>query len=217
MTKNTHERTIIEQVRDLMPRRALTLAEAYKVAELQAVRLQELVGTPAPPMRFDQLLALPNVEVQLEGDYKMDHFSGLSRFTKGKWLIIVDRNDPHGRRRFTIAHEFKHVIDHSLEKIAYANLGYGDPRRRQQHIEAICQHFAANLLMPKTWVRDWWTRGFQDIYALAGLFQVSNVAMEVRLKSLGFIDPEPQRPIRTYFRRNVFPALDNAACPLLLF
>jgi len=199
-----------------MPRRALTLIEAYKVAELQAMRLLELTGITAPPVNFNALFELPNLEVQLESDYKMDHFSGLSRFSRGKWLIIIDRNDPHGRRRFTLSHELKHVLDHGLEKLAYANFGYGDTERRQKQVEAICQHFAANLLMPKMWVREWWTLGFQDVEALAGLFQVSNEAMEVRLKKLGFIDPEPERAVHTYFRRNILPTLGEVPSPALL-
>jgi predicted transcriptional regulator len=215
MTRKNEQRTVIEQVRDLMPRRALSLTEAYAVAELQATKLLELLDITEPPARFDRLYTLPNLEIQLEAGYKMEHFSGISRFRQGKWLIILDKNDAHGRRRFTLAHEFKHVIDHSLEKLAYAQLGYGDEQRRQQHIEAICQHFAASFLMPKTWVKRWWTQGFQDAYALAGLFQVSLSAMDVQLKKLGFIDPEPDRPVHTYFRRNTMPTLSGAPCPLL--
>ena len=210
MTQNDNERTIIEQVRDLMPRRALSLTEAYAVADLQVARLLALLEMTKPPVRFDQLQALPNLDIQLEADYKMDHFSGLSRFASGKWLIVVDKNDTHGRRRFTLAHEFKHVIDHSLEKIVYAQLGFGDAERQHQHVEAICQHFAASFLMPKQWVKHWWTKGFQDVYALAGLFQVSVSAMEVRLKRLGFIDPEPDRAVHTYFRRSALLPLESA-------
>lgn len=211
MTLTRSERTIIEQVRDVMPKRALSLTEAYAVADLQVSKLLDLLGMTAPPVKFDQLLSLPNLEVQLDADYKMEHFSGLSRFAHGKWLIIVNRNDPHGRRRFTLAHEFKHMIDHSLEKIVYARLGNGDNERKRQQIEAICQHFAASFLMPKTWLKHWWMQGFQDVNALAGLFQVSASAMEVRLKKLGFIDPEPTREVHTYFRKKIMPTLDNAA------
>lgn len=215
MNHGNKDRTVIEKVRDLMPRRALSLTEAYAVAELQAAKLLTLLEMVEPPVRFDQLRALPNLEIQLEADYKMDHFSGISRFQQGKWLIILDKNDIHGRRRFTLAHEFKHIIDHGLERLAYAQIGYGDETQRQRHIEAICQHFAASFLMPKTWVKRWWTQGFQDAYALAGLFQVSLSAMDVQLKKLGFIDPEPERPVHTYFRRSTMPPLNGATYSLV--
>src|ERR1700690_2898776 len=130
-------RSAIEQVRDLMPRRALSLTEAYSVAETQAYTLLELLDIRAPHVTYDQLLSLPNIVVKPEPNYRMSHFSGVSRFSRGRWLILVDKNDVHGRRRFTLAHEFKHVIDHSLDKLAYARFGYGDEKRQQEHIEAV--------------------------------------------------------------------------------
>jgi predicted transcriptional regulator len=196
------ERTVIEQVRDLMPRRPLLLTEAYTVAELQANKLLALLEITFPHVTYDRLLALPNVEIHLEPNYRMTHFSGMSRFSNGRWLILIDKNDVHGRRRYTLAHEFKHVIDHSLDKIAYSRLGYRDEFRRQAHIEAICQHFAACFLMPKPWVKNSWANGMQDVYTLASLFQVSVTAMEVRLRVLGLLDDESPRDIHTYFRDN---------------
>lgn len=84
------ERTVIEQVRNLMPRRALSLTEAYSVAERQAYKLLDLLDITAPHVTYDQLLALPNIEIRLEPDYRMDHFSGISRFSQGRWLIVFD-------------------------------------------------------------------------------------------------------------------------------
>jgi predicted transcriptional regulator len=198
--QSPQERTVIEQVRDLMPRRPLLLTEAYRVAELQATKLLELLEITYPHVTYDKLLALPNVEIHLEPNYRMTHFSGISRFSRGHWVILIDKNDIHGRRRYTLAHEFKHVIDHSLDKLAYSHLGYGDEFRRQAHIEAICQHFAACFLMPKPWVKNSWANGMQDVYTLASLFQVSVTAMEVRLRILGLLDDDPPRDIHTYFR-----------------
>jgi Zn-dependent peptidase ImmA (M78 family) len=200
--KTNKERTVIEQVRDLMPRRPLLLTEAYSVAERQANKLLELLEITYPHVTYDKLLALPNIEVHVEPNYRMTHFSGMSRFSHGRWLILIDKNDIHGRRRYTLAHEFKHVIDHSLDRVAYSRLGYGDEFRRQAHIEAICQHFAGCFLMPKTWVKNSWANGIQDVYTLASLFQVSVTAMEVRLRILGLLDDASQHDIHTYFRHD---------------
>lgn len=196
------DRSVIEQVRDLMPRRPLLLTEAYTIAERQADKLLALLEITYPHVTYDKLLALPNVEIHLEPNYRMTHFSGMSRFSHGRWIIVIDKNDIHGRRRYTLAHEFKHVIDHSLDKIVYSRLGYGDEFRRQAHIEAVCQHFAACFLMPKPWVKNSWANGMQDVYTLASLFQVSLTAMEVRLRILGLLDDEPPRDVHTYFRDN---------------
>jgi predicted transcriptional regulator len=198
----TSERTVIEQVRDLMPRRPLTLMEAYGVAEHQAYKLLELLDIKAPHVTYDKLLRLPNIEIELEPSYLMNHFAGISHFSKGHWVIFVDKNDVYGRRRFTLAHEFKHVIDHSLDKLAYKRLGYGNEERRREHVEAICQHFAACFLMPKTWVKNSYANGVQDVYNLATLFRVSVTAMDVRLRQMGLLDDETDRAVSTYFRRS---------------
>lgn len=195
--------TVIEQVRDLMPRRPVSLMEAYSVAEHQAYQLLDLLGIHGPHVTYTELLRLPNIEIHLEPDYLLEHISGMSSFSNGHWLIIVDKNDVHGRRRFTLAHEFKHIIDHPLDRLTYARFGYGNGQRRQAHIEAICQHFAACFLMPKTWVKNAYTNGVQDVYDLASLFQVSVSAMDTRLHSIGLLeDPsEEERDVSSYFRQ----------------
>lgn len=196
----TNGRTVIEQVRDLMPRRPLTLSEAYSIAERQAYTLLDRLDLHGPHVTFDKLLQLPNIDIIMEPDYLLEHISGLSRFHKGQWVIVVDKNDAHGRRRFTLAHEFKHVIDHPLDKLIYARLGHGDDARHHAEIEALCQYFAACFLMPKSWVKASWGNGIQDVYNLASLFQVSVTAMDVRLRQLGLRDDEAERETRTYFR-----------------
>ena len=205
-------RTVIEQVRDLMPRRPLSIFEAYSVAEKQAYTLLDLLDIHSPHVTYDKLLALPNIEISLQPGYLLEHISGLSHYSKGRWLIVVDKHDLHGRRRFTLAHEFKHIIDHPFDQLVYKRLGYGDDDRRQAHVEALCQHFAACFLMPKTWVKNSWANGIQDVYNLATLFQVSVSAMDVRLHSLGLLDDEDERPVSTYFRlREPWFSLGEAA------
>lgn len=206
------ERTVIEQVRDLMPRRPLSLTESYSVAERQAYKLLELLEISAPHVTYDKLLQLPNLEIELEPSYLMPHFAGVSHFSKGHWVVFVDKNDILGRRHFTLAHEFKHVIDHPLDKLVYARLGYSDEERRRAHIEAICQYFAACFLMPKAWVKNSWANGIQDVYNLASLFQVSVTAMEVRLRQMGLLDDETDRDVRAYFRhRSLLPVMTDIA------
>lgn len=200
--ERTTTASVLEQVRVLMPRRPLTLSEAYSVAERQAYKLLDVLDIHRPHVTYDKLLKLPNIDIILEPDYLLQHVSGISRYAKGQWLIVVDKNDIHGRRRFTLAHEFKHIIDHPFDKLVYSRLGYGDEQRQHAHIEALCQHFAACFLMPKTWIKNSWTNGVQDVYNLASLFQVSVSAMDIRLRSLGILDDEDEREVSTYFRRS---------------
>lgn len=207
---NEHRQSAMKKLRGTMPARPVSLTEAYVLAERQATELLRLLAVSHVPVPVARLAELPRVEIQVEPRHRMLDKSGFShRWENGRWLIVVNKHDVPGRRRFTLAHEFKHVLDHSIANIAYAQLGHGNPKHQQRQIEHICDHFAACLLMPRTVVKRAWANGIQDIDALAGLFKVSLSAMQVRLDYLGLTDGE--RPVATYFRRS---APDNVAALL---
>jgi len=189
----------LDQVRALAPTHSLTQSEAYYLAEQQATHLLRLLDITGPHVSYDRLLELPNIEVKPEPKYRMRH-AGLSRYQDGTWLIRIDKNDVHGRRRFTLGHEFKHLIDDPMVRTIYADLGYGDPHERERQIEALCQYFAACFLMPREWVTAAWLNGIRDVYNLAALFQVSASAMHIRLKYLGLWDGDADRDAHSYFR-----------------
>jgi predicted transcriptional regulator len=197
---NEQKESTMRTLRGIMPARPVSLTEAYMLAERQATELLRLLDVHAVPVPVVRLNELPRVEIQVEPRHRMLNKSGFShRWENGRWLIVVNKHDVPGRRRFTLAHEFKHVLDHSIVSVAYAQLGHGDASRQQRQVEHICDHFAACLLMPRTVVKRAWGSGIQDLGALAGLFKVSASAMQVRLDYLGLSDGE--RPVEIYFRR----------------
>jgi predicted transcriptional regulator len=191
----------MKKLRGIMPARAVSLTEAYMLAERQATELLRLLEVRSVPVPVWRIGELPRIEIQVESrDYMIDKSGFSHRWENGRWLIVVNKHDVRGRRRFTLAHEFKHVLDHSIASVAYAQLGRGDPERQARQIEQICHHFAACLLMPRPVVKRAWGSGIQDLEALSELFKVSSMAMQVRLDYLGLTDQE--RPIATYFRRD---------------
>jgi len=200
-TTDMTKRQIVKELRALMPHRAMTLGESYTLAERQANLALQIAGQSQPDVNLGWILELPKVEVQLSPRFKMDGLSGFTTFSHGRYVVMVNKNDSHARRRFTLAHEFKHLLDYTAAPVIHRHLGRLDPARQAQQIENLCNHFAACLLMPRMWLKRAWAGGVQDVTALAGLFNVSEEAMERRLKFLGFIDDEPGRPLRTYFRR----------------
>ena len=135
---------------------------------------------------------LPRIEVRVEPRLPV---SGFSQWSRGRWLIGINQDDAPVRRRFTLAHEFKHVLDHVFIDGAYLD---AKGRPSDAKAEAICDYFAACLLMPRPWVKQAWVGGVQDQRALAQLFGVSEAAMALRLRQLG---------ITTERRR--WPALDS--------
>lgn len=100
---------------------------------------------------------------------------------------MINGAEPEPRQRFTLAHEFKHILDAACEDAIYRRLPEGPARER--HIEAVCDHFAACLLMPKAWVKKAWGQGFQDLGELAWKFEGSQQAMLIRLQNLGLVEP----------------------------
>lgn len=203
------EKNIIQQLSQLAPDRPLTFGEAYQVAETQATTLLHLLDIRHAPADVGRLTELPHIEVQVEPRWRMPTLAGFSEWRNGHWLIVINRNSGAGRRRFTLAHELKHVIDHPARGTLYAQVGGRDEQERKKRIERICDHFAACFLMPRPWVKRAWANGIQDIDALAELFNVSAYAMKIRLAYLGFLDDE-DRPVISYFRgeaHQTFPAV----------
>jgi hypothetical protein len=209
-SSTTPPRDVVRRLRANVPLRPLTLGDAYTVAEHQATTALALAGITAPHVTLDWILDLPRTEVQVEPRHAMNGLSGSTTFLHGRYLILVNKNDAHARRRFTLAHEWKHLLDYTTSNVIYRNLGHGNLRLRDRQVERVADHFAACLLMPRMWVKRAWTNGIQDMASLAGLFMVSEDAIRVRLTYLGLLDDDP-RPVRSYFRRVSTLSLTPAA------
>jgi hypothetical protein len=213
---------IIDKVREIIPARSITQSEALILAERQASLLLKLLDVQAVPVDVFKISELPGVEVQVKPRHEMPAIAELAQTSEvggvthlrrdGSWLLTINREDTIGRRRFSLAHEFKHVLDHPVAERAYAKLGYGNAEYRARQIERICDHFAACFLMPRTALKRAWSSGIQDLEALAGQFNVSLTAMRIRLEYLG-LTSEPDRPVSAYFRLTPPRVARHGDCP----
>ena len=177
--------SLVADLRALTPHRALTLGESLRVAELQANRLlsESRVTEPAVPESI--IAGLPRVAVERVGRVPV---SGSVRWSRGLWMIAINRHEPQVRQRFSLAHELKHVLD-----APFGDVLYPEWRGMSSHdrAEQIANHFAACLLMPKAWVRSaFFNQGLTDLRRLAYRFDVSQAAMRIRLESLGLVQPQ---------------------------
>lgn len=175
---NTHPSTssVLGQLRNLSPRRSLNPGEAIRVAEQQALRLLALSGVTSAPTPLAVLQRLPRIELAVDPALPQ---SGLSVWTGSHWRLVASGQEHPNRQRFSLCHEFKHVIDHPVR-----DLLYGSELTR----ERVADHFAACLLMPKLQITRAWCSGEQDIGSLAELFAVSPAAMQRRVFELGLLD-----------------------------
>lgn len=101
-----------------------------------------------------------------------------------KPTISFNANEPQVRQRFTIAHELgHHCLEHGPR---FRDSSY--PSRSSDPKETAANAFAAELLMPENAVRALVEiRKIHDVQTLARAFNVSNSAMEFRLRTLGYV------------------------------
>lgn len=200
-------KSIIRQLRALVPHRPLELHEARSIAERQATLLLELLRQHDSAVDVGLIADLPRIEVKVEPDLGLGGISGFSQWSRGRWLVVVNRDDSQTRRRFTLSHEFKHVIDHPFVKEIYNRAG-ATQEEQDRTAEQICDYFAACLLMPRNWLKRAWASGIQSPVALAAKFNVSEAAMTIRLRELRIIESRTRhiklqglsRPVHSYFR-----------------
>lgn len=184
---NSYAPSVMAELRSLMPSRPLRFAEAQRIAELQAHRLLKLTLSTTAPISERIIAELPRIDVKRVGSLIG---SGATAWSRGLWHVRINGAEPITRQRFTLAHELKHILDAAHEDAIYRHLPKGPARDR--FVEAICDHFAACLLMPKAWVKSLWGQGVQDLRGLAWRFEVSQQAMLIRLQVLGLVKPLPR-------------------------
>lgn len=173
------------ELRGLCPSRPLAARDAGHVAERQAARLLSRLGIVGPPVPEEVIAELPHVRVRY---VRARRIAAAARWRGGRWTIIVNATDTTGRQRFSLAHEFKHIIDHPLARVVYR-----DRAGRSAYLQAerAADVFAAALLMPKAWIkRAFYDQGIRDERVLAREFEVSVAAMRVRIDQLGLLEPE---------------------------
>ncbi|BCB84463.1 ImmA/IrrE family metallo-endopeptidase [Phytohabitans suffuscus] len=191
------------QIRRLAPKLPMTRGTASIVAEQQALRVRAIFGlrnTTRVPLGWIE--RIPNTRVQILGRLEVEAIArvpratGVTRFEEdGTTVISLAENTSHAHKRFSLAHELKHLIDGlGADKTMYAQLGFGNRERRDRRIEGVANEFAACLLMPTALVTKAWDIGFKGVPELAGMFDVSEDAMYVRLKSLGLIRSYSRSP-----------------------
>jgi Zn-dependent peptidase ImmA (M78 family) len=167
----------------------MTYPEIEKLAREKYKEAGALV--PVPVVEIAKKLGLSIVEIQMPSFDAMGVPSGvLTKDDNAKWSIVLNESEKHTRKRFTIAHEIGHFLIHAnlvfvdafpAGETFYRGAG-GD-----ESSEKDANYFAANLLMPTEKVKEVWQVD-GNISELARKFDVSEVSMTFRLKSLGLIE-----------------------------
>lgn len=170
---------VIAQLRELATPRAMTWSESHSIAERQAILLLKLQFIVEPPVPQFVISSLPGIVVDYRPAWPT---SGMAVQARSHWQIVLNRDEPRKRQRFSLAHEFKHVLDDPIIERVNAHLL---PEQRRYRSERLANYFAASLLMPRAWVKRDWFAGLQRPDQLARRYYVSTEAMTTRLSDLG--------------------------------
>lgn len=182
MSNTTENRSVLATLRAVIPRRDnVTFAEALRIAELHANRLLELhhLSTGATPSEV--ITELPKLQVE----YVSAPVSGASFWNGAAWIIQLNRAESRTRQRFTLAHEYKHIVDHGAAERLYRG---SRTMSAAQQAEQAADYFAGCLLVPRRLLKRAWGNGMQRPADLARLFGVSEQAIAVRLAQTGLVE-----------------------------
>jgi uncharacterized protein DUF955 len=198
-------RGVLTALRDVVPLRALSQSEAYRIAELQAARLLKLAGIDEPSVPDGVILDIPKVQVRYMKPWPV---SGCTDWTGAMWTIALNAGEPLVRQRFSLAHEFKHILDNKFIEFLYPAL---PTMTSQQRAEAVCDYFSGCLLVPRPWLLNAWNEGLQSSLLLARHFDVSTAAIDVRLSQVGLRQPAHRQDWATRSRSGRYFRLGNVA------
>lgn len=178
--------SMLTRLRALIPPRRITLSEALRIAEQQAARMLIAAGVNDWPVPDGLLAGLPRLRIEYVEDMPT---SGCSFWDSDRrtWVMQINLNEPVTRQRFTLLHEYKHIIDHGR-----AALLYGETTIGQQWAERAADYFAGCALIPRPLLKRAWANGLQGTDALAHAFGASPQAVTVRLAQIGLSEPLPR-------------------------
>ena len=172
--------TTLNELRALAPRDLSDLPAALLAADTQANLLLRLSSVTSQPVPDRIICDLPRLHVER---LDLGETSGAAQWSLGRWVVMINRKSTIGRQRFSLFHEFKHIIDHDGDRPIAKDEGHTTVA------EQLCDYFAACALMPRAWVEATWHSGMRDVATLARHFQVSISAMRVRLLQVGLLAP----------------------------
>jgi hypothetical protein len=143
--------------------------------ELIRAAVVDLLGDDdKPPIYFGPLLGKLGISsIQYRGGFP--HSGALVREPNGDLKIVCSADQPPARKRFTIAHE-----------VAHAYLDRFRPTDAIDDVEAFCDRFAAELLMPSSQIQPEGEDGLsvRRLAELTDLYKVSLQTIAIRVAEL---------------------------------
>lgn len=135
-----------------------------------------------PILNITELLESKEVKV-LEIDQQLQSFDGMATYVDEVYpVVVVNKNFPTERKRFTLLHELGHLLLNFFSEIEHAQ------------IEKFCNRFAAALLLPAKFAFEKFGKfrskiGFKELELVQRQYGISIPAIVYRLADLKIIGP----------------------------
>lgn len=157
---------------------ALARAEARKLLK------KYCINSPAE-LDIEKLAAAEHLIIE---DQDLNNFIGMINYGKGYGIIKIDKNlKTAGQRRFVIAHEMGHYYNDNKNGLGCSQLDLLS-YNINTNAESIANTFAAELLMPAEWVKNFVGKNKPGIELLnkgAEYFGVSLSAIGIKIAETG--------------------------------
>jgi len=180
----------------------IRITNNFHMSEIIEQKTQEILNRfeiTSIPVSVERIAAALDIQIKMAPS---SDFSGLLIRKSHTALIGINKEEPHTRQRFTIAHELGHYFLDKRKDAFVDNKASIEYRDNKSHAsrsakESRANMFAAALLMPRPHVKKDFKRMVSKsgvfledhLSLLADKYLVSREAMQIRLKELGLIRP----------------------------
>ncbi|MBA0045439.1 ImmA/IrrE family metallo-endopeptidase [Mycobacteroides sp. LB1] len=187
ITQPIHHLSVLALLRACVPPHDnITFNEGLQIAERQAAKLLELHSITDGPVPDSVITGIPHIRIintTRLGSTTVADGASMWDTNQRRWVILLNHANTLQRQRSTLAHEFKHILDHPIDNLYKAAHRLSSSRQA----EHAANHFAGCLLIPRQLLHRAWHNGIQNPAALAMLFQASEHAITVRLHQTGLV------------------------------
>lgn len=144
----------LEELLDLIRELA---SELRRVSEVDTDRLPHTVVTDIP---------------SIHAEYTTMPVAGYAYWDTDdkRWVIRINQDEAIEDRRFTLLHEFAHILWHNYESCLFSGLNHDNRRRLAEHAADL---FAGEALIPTALLKRHYAAGLRDVEALAEHFAVT--------------------------------------------
>jgi len=149
-----------------------TLAKKY-------IKKAELSQPPVLTELVEHFNISPGIEIR---SLPLKAYHGAVWQLEDGWIIHLNSEDKPDRQRVTLFHEIFHILAHCRATPVFRKRGV----KGGLFNEFLADYFAGCVLMPKEWVKEKWAE-VNDLKRMAGIFQVTEVSVCIRLKAMGLV------------------------------